>query len=100
MVNLGVLEHDHGRFEEARRWYREAIDTGYTDHAGIQRKLRDLDRHEEQRSRAAHFGQYGWQAWANPELMGRSGADTGSADDTPEKTKVDETGDVEDPPPQ
>lgn len=70
MINLGVLEHGQGDLVEARRWWERAIATGHADAAArARRELRDLERREGDRRRAEHFGRYGWQAYADPQLM-------------------------------
>jgi len=70
MINLGVLEHGQGDLVEARQWWERAIATGHADAAArARRELRDLERREGDRRRAEHFGRYGWQAYADPQLM-------------------------------
>ena len=70
MVCLGVLEQEQGNPGEARRWYAKAIATGHPDAAPrAERGLRELDRREEERRGADQFGRYGWQAYADPQLM-------------------------------
>jgi hypothetical protein len=70
MVNLGALEYNQGDLVEARRWWERAIASGHPEAAArARRELRDLKRGEGERRRAEHFGRYGWQAYADPQLM-------------------------------
>ena len=70
MVNLGNLEAGLGNVEEARRWLDKAIASGQPEATTrAEQKLRELDRHGEEVRRAEHFGLYGWQAHADPQLI-------------------------------
>jgi Tfp pilus assembly protein PilF len=70
MVNLGVLEYEQGNLSEARRRYGQAIATDHPKTAlRAEQQLRDLDRLEDERRRAEQFGRYGWQAYADPQMM-------------------------------
>ena len=74
MFNLGVLELEQGNPEAARRRWSKATATGHPEAAARARQeLRELDRREEERRRADHFGRYGWQAYADPQLMKSDG---------------------------
>jgi TPR repeat protein len=70
MFNLGNLEHQHGDLAQARRRWEQAIATGHPEAAArARRAIRDLERREGERRRAEHFRRYGWQAYADPQLM-------------------------------
>jgi TolA-binding protein len=85
MVQLGLLELQLARVDEARRWLYAAIETGHADTAARARKeLRRLNQHEDEHRRVQHFARYGWQAWADPNLMGRHGTSAKTADSTNE----------------
>ncbi|MGI5227509.1 tetratricopeptide repeat protein [Actinoallomurus sp. CA-142502] len=74
MNNLGLLEAGQGNLEEARRWHRKAVDTGHPEVAvEAASRLRELDRTEQDRRRAEWFTRYGWQAYADQELIQRRG---------------------------
>lgn len=76
MLNLGILEKNQGNTDEARRWWEGAVATGHHDAVTVQARhlLGDLERGEEERRHAEHFGRYGWQAYADPQLMKRGGS--------------------------
>jgi tetratricopeptide (TPR) repeat protein len=96
MVNLGLLEEQQGRADDARGWYIAAVATGHPEHAQqaagrlgpapgprgrVQWVRRDSGRagaepsrweqkqNAEDHRRAQHFGRFGWQAHADPELL-------------------------------
>lgn len=81
LFGLGVLESALGNIDEARRRLGEAIDSGHAEAATWARqKLRDLGRHEYESRRAEHFGRYGWQVFADPEMMRPSHAQMNPGD--------------------
>ena len=70
MVNLGILEVGLGNLREGRRWLEMAIASGQSEATTrAERELRQLDQHAEELRRADRFGQYDWQAHADPKLM-------------------------------
>ena len=70
MVNLGVLEKEQGRVEEARAWFENAKQSDHPKVSATARRERDtLDRYVEEQRRAHHFGKYGCQAYADSRLM-------------------------------
>ncbi|MFL1427519.1 MULTISPECIES: tetratricopeptide repeat protein [unclassified Nocardiopsis] len=75
MGNLGVLEAVQGRVQEARTWFTRAIVTNHPDYAPeASQRLRRLDEKEQERHSADHYTKYGWEAYADPELMRRPGS--------------------------
>lgn len=70
------MEDRRGDVGQARDWYRQAIDSGHAEMAErANRDMRDLERREAERGQAEWFGRYGFQAYADPGLMRRGGAD-------------------------
>jgi hypothetical protein len=60
MFNLGNLERELGRTDEARGWYERAMATGHPKVASLARqKLDSLRRHQEDLRRAKNFTEYG-----------------------------------------
>ena len=92
MLNLGALEHEQGNIDGARRWWERAAATGHHDAATVQARqlLGDLERGEEERRRAEHFGRYGSQAYADPQLMKRGGTHPESAPPAPDEDELSE----------
>jgi tetratricopeptide (TPR) repeat protein len=81
MVRLGLLELQIGRVDEARRWLHAAIEAGDADTVASARKeLRRLNQHQDEQRRVQHFVRYGWQAWADPTLIGRHGTNAKTTD--------------------
>ncbi len=86
MLALGDLEEKQGDIVQARHWYGEAIATGHPELAERARQaLRDLERRQDERRRAERFGQYGYLAYADPDLMKPSGTGPSS-----EQSSIDE----------
>jgi TPR repeat protein len=81
MINLGRLEAYQGNLAEARRWWQQAAGTGQAPWVQeAEQLLRRMNQREDEQRRADHFGQYGWQAYADKDLMapgsqGSSGQD-------------------------
>lgn len=70
MINLGRLEAYQGNLAEAHRWWQQAAGTGQAPWAQeAEQLLRRMNQREHEQRRADHFGQYGWQAYADKDLM-------------------------------
>ncbi|RFU40106.1 hypothetical protein DZF91_18895 [Actinomadura logoneensis] len=70
MLALGIYEDERGRVAEARGWLERASEA---EDADVRRtaaaRLRHLGRWSGERARADWFGRFGWQAYADPELL-------------------------------
>ncbi|XVQ09357.1 tetratricopeptide repeat protein [Spirillospora sp. CA-255316] len=71
MVRLGDIDRDRGELEAARTWYDQAVATGHRKWSSHAMERRRTLRWQSEQQRAEHFGRYGWQAYAGPELMRR-----------------------------
>jgi tetratricopeptide (TPR) repeat protein len=85
MVSLAGLEAMEAKFDIARDWCRRAITGEDSDISSIaKQQLFYLNRTEEHLSAAEHFTRFGWQAYADPELMRRRGARASETADPPD----------------
>jgi TolA-binding protein len=84
MINLGRLEAYQGNLAEARRWWQQVAGTGQAPWVQeAEQLLRRMDQREDEQRRADHFGQYGWQAYADKDLMAPGAQGSSGQDEDP-----------------
>jgi tetratricopeptide (TPR) repeat protein len=70
MLNLGILDVRHGNLAAARRSWEQLISTGIMPHAQIAKQyLGEMNRQQDEQHRAEQFTKYGWQVYADEDLM-------------------------------